>query len=150
MKSSRRGFALTAALIGVVLIGALITGAFIATTEETRISGNAVSRESALESAESAVESQLSAWSQARADSQPIGSIRATSGGGSGAATTTWQVRLDSAVFLIAGESRSADETAGHSPMVRRRIGILVRTGTDSAGHVALSIFDKRAWAELF
>ncbi len=149
MMRDRRGIALTAALIAVVLIGALITGAFIATLEETRMSANAVSRERALDAAESAVETQIVGWSWAAADSQPIGSMLTTSGG-PGVSTTTLQIRLDSTVFWVIGESRSGGETAAQSPTVRMRIGVLVKTESDSIGHRLPSVFDRRAWAELY
>jgi len=135
--------------MAVVLIGALITGAFIATMEATRMSANSVSRERALDGAESAVETEIAGWSSAQADSQAIGSLVVTSGG-SGAFTTTWRIRLDSTLFWVVGESRSADGTGGHAPTVRRRIGVLVKTGSDSLGYSILSVFDRRAWAELY
>ncbi|HEY6088460.1 MAG TPA: hypothetical protein VD771_01600, partial [Gemmatimonadaceae bacterium] len=75
-KGGRDGFALLAALLAALLIAALVTGAFSATTEETRIAAAAADRQAALASAESAIEVGISALSSLVDTSMSIGETR--------------------------------------------------------------------------
>lgn len=146
----RGGFALFSALICVVLIGALIAGAFFATTEETRASANSVIRFDALTRAESAIEREIANWTGGRADSLPIGGKVTLSVQADQIATTTWLIRLDSALFWVVAESQTADDGGSHGPSVRRRAGVLVRAGRDTAGNRQVFRLGERSWAELF
>jgi Tfp pilus assembly protein PilX len=141
---------LPAALICVVLIGALVAGAFIATTEETRMSANAVSDESALDAAETGVETQIAQWNAALADSLALGAKRMAATTAGQFPSTTWLIRLDSTLFWVVAEARSESEMSGHPAVVRQRVGVLVRTAKDSTGAVSVFPLDQRAWAVLY
>ena len=147
---ARPGVALAAALICVVLMSALIAGAFIATTEEIRMSGNSVSSTQALDAAESATDYQITGWNASVADSIPIGAIRAVASRSGPPQTTTWVIRLDSALFWVVAEARGADQKSGQAITSRQRLGVLVRTVRDSAGTTSVFPLDQRSWALLY
>jgi Tfp pilus assembly protein PilX len=146
----RPGIVLPAALICVVLIGALVAGAFIATTEETRMSANAISEEGALEAAETSVENRIAQWDAALADSMALGAKRMAGTTAGQFPSTTWLIRLDSTLFWVVAEGRGESQMAGHAAVVRQRVGVLVRTAMDSTGVSSVFPLDQRAWAALY
>lgn len=146
----KRGFALVAALIAVVLLGALIVGAFVATTEETRISANVGTGLRALSAAESAVEADLAGWAAGEVDSLAIAQRASHSTVVDGLEVTTTLIRLDSSIYWIVGEANNALAAEGPTRSVRRRIGLLVRRVPDSTGNAALLRLEERPWSELF
>ena len=146
----RRGFALIGALIAVLLLGALIVGALVATTEETRTSGNVRLSERALYAAESAIEEAVPAWAAAQADSIGISqSVSRASGSGDFTVTTTL-LRLDSAVYWLVAESAQWGLAETVRPAVRRRVGVLFYRVFDSVGTAVLFRVGERPWSELF
>lgn len=145
-----KGFALIGALIAVVLIGALIVGAFLATTEEVRISRNVGMGARALTAAESAAEADLAGWAAADIDSLAITHRVAHSMSIDGLAVTTTLIRLDSSVYWIVADAADGGMAPGAAPSVRRRIGLLLRRVSDSAGKAALLRLEERPWSELF
>jgi hypothetical protein len=149
-RSRREGVALATALMCVILLGALIAGAFAAAAEETRMSANSFSDGSALGAAESAVEDQIARWNAPSADSISIGSIRSVAVASAPVQSTTWLVRLDSGVFWVVAEARGADQASGHPISIRQRAGLLVRTARDSAGLTSVFPLDQRAWAIIY
>lgn len=146
----RDGFALVAALVAVILLGALIAGVFVATTEESRVSLNAELAERSLNSAESAAEGDGSGWATQQADSLVVGQRKARTWAADGMQLTTTLIRLNGGLYLLAGEATGMDNSATGVPSIRRRIGILLRRVTDSTGHGSLLRLEERAWSELF
>jgi type II secretory pathway pseudopilin PulG len=146
----RDGFALVAALVAVILLGALIAGAFVATTEESRAALNAELAERSLNAAESAAEGDAAGWASQQADSMVAGQRKARSGTVDGMQVTTTLIRLNADLFLLVGEASGMDHSASGIPSIRRRIGVLLRRVTDSAGHGSLLRLEERAWSELF
>lgn len=144
------GFALFSALICVVLIGALIAGAFFAATEETGTSANSLLRFKAQSGVETAIEQEIANWTGARADSLPIGGRLTLSVQAGQIATTTWLIRIDSVLFWVVAESQTTDDGGSHGPSVRRRAGVLVRASRDTAGNRQVFRLGERSWAELF
>jgi hypothetical protein len=149
-RSRRNGVALATALMCVVLLGAVIAGAFVAAAEETRMSANSVSDGTALGAAESAAEGQLARWNGQSADSIPIGAIRPVAVASAPLPSTTWLVRLDSTVFWIIAEARGADQISGHPVVIRQRVSLLIRTVRDSSGLTSAHPLDQRAWALIY
>lgn len=145
-----KGFALIGALLAVVLIGALIAGAFVATTEEVRISGNVRMGARAMDAAESAIEADLAGWGPGMADSLGVTRRVAHSSVIDGLAVTTTLIRFDSSVYWIVADAGGGDIEPGGTPSVRRRIGVLLRRVSDSTGKGWLSRFEERPWSELF
>ena len=70
---------LIVALVAVILLGALIAGAFVATAEESRVSLNAVLAERSLNAAESAAEEDVAGWASQQTDSLIVGQRKARS-----------------------------------------------------------------------
>jgi hypothetical protein len=145
-----KGFALVGALIGVVLIGALIVGAFAATMEETRISGNVRMGVRALSAAESAAEADLAGWAAGELDSLAVTQRAAHSTFVDGLPVTTTLIRLDSSIYWIVVEANDSALVPAATYGVRRRIGLLLRRVSDSTGKAALLRLEDRAWSELF
>ena len=148
--SRRAGFALVAALLSVVLIGALIVGAFLATTEEVRVTAGEANALHALNSAESAAQASVTGWAAGQADSLAVGQRVSRTITADGIAVEATLVRLDSSVFWLVGDAGTAGRASGGDLPVRRRIGLYLRRGSDSAGRGFFSRFDDRAWSELF
>jgi type II secretory pathway pseudopilin PulG len=142
----RAGFALVASLIAVVLLGALIVGAFVSVTEEARIAGGIKSSERILVVAESAVEGDAAGWAILQADSLAAGGrvVRSTVIDGFQVSTTL--VRLNSSMFWLIGDAaEGAIPGSNH-----RRIGLLLRRVVDSTGRGSLLRLEERGWSELF
>ena len=148
--SRRSGFALVAALLSVVLIGALIVGAFLATTEEARVTASESASVHALSAAESAAQESLAGWAAPLADSLAIGQRTAHAVTVDGSVVQMTLARLDSSVFWLVGDAGTAGQSGSGDLPVRRRIGLYLRRVTDSAGHGSFSRFDQRSWSELF
>ncbi len=146
-EAARDGFALVAALISVVLIGALIVGAFLATTEEIRVSGGEALSLRAMNSAESAVQTSFTGWASGQSDSLAVGKSVGRTVTADGLAVQTTLVRLDSSVFWLVAESGAV---GGSAAGIRRRVGLFIRRVSDSAGRGSFLRLEERAWSELF
>jgi hypothetical protein len=137
---------LLAALLAIVLIGALVTGVMFATTEDTRAGSTGVAREAAMIAVESAIANTIvDAATQLPAT---VGVSGTTSRvlDHRGQSITVYITRLDSALLLIVGESgRNASQSGA-----RRRVGVLVATIIRADGSTSIDPISKRAWSELF
>lgn len=148
--TGRSGFALIAALLSVVLLGALIVGAFLATTEDLRVTGSESGSLHALSAAESGAQGALTGWAASQADSLAVGQRITRSVSVDGVAVQTTLVRLDSVVFWLVGDAGAGGQSGAGNFAVRRRVGVYLRRVSDSAGRGSFLRFDERAWAELF
>lgn len=147
----RGGFALVAALISVVLLGALIVGVFVATSEETRIANGIQLAARGLIVAESAAEGDVAEWALVHCDSLIPGARAAHSTLVEGFQITTTLVRLNPSLFWLIADAKSSDGSGHSSPSSsHRRIGLLLRRVADSTGHDSLLRLEERAWSELF
>ena len=150
MTSGRRGFALIASLVTVVLLGALIVGTFLATIEETRVTSGVRAGEGLLDAAESTVETSIGGWVSAQADSVLVGRRTARTSVVGEISVVTTLVRLDSTVYWLVGEATGPSESGTAAAPIRRRVGILLRRVADSTGRRLVLRFEERAWSELF
>lgn len=148
--TGRRGFALVAALISLVLLGALIVGAFFAATEETRVSAAVRAGARALREAESGAESAIGGWAAVQSDSLNVGQRASRSFAANGVWVTTTLIRLDSTLFWVVGEAEAGEGTPPAGSATRRRIGVLTRRASDSSGRRCLLRLEERSWSELF
>jgi hypothetical protein len=142
----RRGFALAAALLTLLLISALVTGVFFAVTEETRAGAASAERQLALSAAESAVEMTIA---DRNADwSGPIGAsvTRSAAVGELGAPVVVHVTRLDSTLYWIVGGATAPSRGSG----VSRRIGVAVRVLINSDRSITIDRISERSWSELF
>jgi len=142
----RDGFALLVALLAALLIAALITGAFSATTEETRIGAAAADRQAALANAESAIELGISTLSSAMDGPMDVGETRQQEIAGLGEAGVVHVTRLDSSLYWIVAEAGSISSSSG----ISRRIGVVVRASKVPGHSISIDRIPERGWSELF
>lgn len=142
----RKGFALAASLLVLLLVSALVTGAFVAATEETRVGSAGVERHLAFIAAESAIETTIATF---RADttvaiglagtkSIPIGDLEAP--------VIVYVTRLDSALYWIVADAGASPAKATAS----RRIGVTVRAVAAPDHSIIIDRISERWWSELF
>lgn len=141
-----KGFALPAALLAVLLIAALIAGAFSATTEETRMGAAAAERQLALLSAESTIESTIAELSALPADSIGVGETRSWPVAGLSVPAVVYVTRLDSSLYWIVADAGDHSRSSG----IARRVGVVVRATTGPGHSIAIDRVAERAWSELF
>ena len=142
----RLGFALPVALLALLLIAALIAGAFSAVTEETRMGAAAADRQHALLSAESAIGIVISALSSSPSDSISVGETQSRQIEGLEVPVTIYSTRLDSSLYWLVAV---AGDTSSHSG-IARRIGVVVRATNGPAGSMSIDWIPERGWSELF
>lgn len=141
-----RGFALAAALLAIMIIGALLASLFFAITEETRTGAASRRRDQALAASESAIQIGVALLATQVPDQSSIGTVRSQPVEVEGFPATVHITRLDSSLFwLLAVVGDSRDPAA-----VTRRIGLLVAASRDSSGSIRIVRIPERAWSELF
>ncbi|HJU65456.1 MAG TPA: hypothetical protein VJ596_07250 [Gemmatimonadaceae bacterium] len=132
----RKGFALVAAITAIVVIGALITGIFFASTQEYRIGSNTLLQARALTAAEYGLNVVLaqqgtvapdSGWNPAWNNALGTGQIVTRQYLPKDGSVDTLRVtRLDAKSFFVVSEGRAG--VAGNSrAQARRRVGALIR-----------------------
>jgi Tfp pilus assembly protein PilX len=134
------------ALLAALLIAALITGAFSATTEETRIGAAAAGRQAALATAESAIELGISTLSFVAGDPMTVGETRQRRIEGLNEAAVVHVTRLDSSLYWIVAEAGSNSSSSG----ISRRIGVVVRASNVTGHSISIDRISERGWSELF
>ena len=137
-----------AALVALVLIGVLVTGALFATGQEARASAAELADEKAFAFAERAAVSAAAEWACPECDVMPVGSvIIRTPVPSPPLESTVYITRLDSAVFLISGEGRIVDNG---TIRVKRRVSIAVAITRDSLGNTSASRLPKQYWSAAY
>ena len=117
--SRRSGFALPVAVFAIVIIGALVAGAFFASTQEFRIGTNTLQQTRALGAAEFGMNLTQATWDPAWNNSMTQGQVRTlTPATSDGSVSTVRVTRLSNQSFLIASE--------GSSGQARRRTARLL------------------------
>lgn len=122
---SRPGFALAVALAAIVIIGAIITGMFFASTQEYRISRNSALQARALTAAEYGMNSVMTAgqW-QSAWNTSPNGLLATLSfQPGDGGMDTVRVTKLTDGMFQLTSTGRVGPASGAQS---RHRIGALV------------------------
>lgn len=144
--SNRDGFVLVAALLAIVLIGALVAGALFAATEDTKAGATGVARDAALIGAESAIG--LTMRDRAAELPAVIGTAGTTSSrvDWPGAPAVVYITRLDSTIYWIVADVVADPDRSG----ARRRIGIVVKSAQAPDGSITIDPISERWWAELF
>ena len=144
----RQGFALAAALMGLVLIAVTVTGAMFATNQETRASDAEMLEQKTAAYAELAALSAISTWSPAGCDALAVGAVLLERPPAEPPLeSTVYITRLDSALFLIVGEGRIA---SGAATRLRRRVAITVRTTRGADGQSRPMRVSEQAWAAVY
>ena len=131
-RMNRDGFALPMALLAIMVIGALVTGGFYASSPEGRTRGSGDLADRAFHVAEYGLESALGTWRNAELTSLRIGETRTypaepvTSGGDRIGSYTLRARSIGPTMFLVTSEGTV---TAG-SQTASRVVGSIVRTLT--------------------
>jgi Tfp pilus assembly protein PilX len=144
----RRGFVLVAAIVALVLIALLITGAFFASAQDLAVTRGELRDQQAFAYAEFALASSLQEWEAVAREAMSVGE------------TVTLQVntypplesnvfitRLDSALYSIVAEGRL---TTADANGLRRRVGIVVCTVINGARVSPPERVAEQAWSELY
>jgi type II secretory pathway pseudopilin PulG len=142
----RKGFALAAALLAVVLIGALVAGVLFATTEATRAGAVVVEREVALNACESAIAMTITDPGLRLPDSIGVGGTISGRLGGLGPEIIVYITRLDSTLYSIVAESVPGNAGTGDP----HRVGIVVRSSIAADRSIAIDPISERPWFGLF
>lgn len=128
-----QGFALASALVAIVLVAVLVTGALFASAQESQSSSAQITDQKLLPLAERAALMTASAWPCSGCDLLPVGSVNIQNQAAPPPlASSALVTRLDSAVYLITGEARLM---AGESIRAQRRVSIAVKITRDSLGN---------------
>ena len=144
----RRGFALAAALMALVLVAVMITGALFASSQETHATQAEGLETRAATYAERAALKKIDSWNPVLCDSLAPGAvIIANPPADPPLESTVYITRLDSAVFLVVGEGRIA--SSGPS-RVRRRIAIAIKIARDAQGVEHALRVSEQAWTALY
>ncbi len=143
---SKDGFALPIVLLALLLIAALIAGAFSGTTEETRIGRAAADRQTALITAESAIETSITSLSGSTNHPAAVGETRSRQIQGLDAPVIVYITRLDSSLYWLVADAGSTSPNSA----VARRIGVVVRAKKGSEDSITIDRISERAWSELF
>ena len=120
----RRGFALATAVGAIALVGALVAGAFVASTTEFRTGRDAIQQTRAFAAAEYGNSALRNNWSQAWNNSMMRGDTLIRTYDAGSAAAIVRVVRLSDAVFLVTSEASAGTGVASGS---RRRVASLLK-----------------------
>ena len=120
----RRGFALATAVGAIALVGALVAGAFVASTTEFRTGRDALQQTRAFAAAEYGNSALRSNWSQAWNNSMLRGDTVIRTYDAGSAAAIVRVTRLSDAVFLVTSEASAGTGVASGS---RRRVASLLK-----------------------
>ena len=144
----RPAFALAAALIGIVLIAAMVTGAMYAANQETSATAAEIVDQQVSAYAERSALLTMAYWSCGQCDAMTVGSVLVRSPTNDPPLeSTVYVTRLDSALFLVTAEGRFVSSS---SVRARRRISIAVGTARDSSGITRAFRVSEQAWSSAY
>jgi hypothetical protein len=129
ISDTRRGFALATAVGAIALVGALVAGAFVASTTEFRTGRDAIQQTRAFEAAEYGNSAIRANWNNAWNNSMNRGDTLIRTYDAGGAAATVRVTRLNDNIFLISSEASSGTGLASGS---RRRVASLLKLSIPS------------------
>jgi hypothetical protein len=143
-----RGFALAVALMAIVLIAVIVTGALFAASQATRSSEEELLDNKASAYAELAALRAIAGWSGPTCDALAVGAVLLESPPAEPPLeSAVYVTRLDSALFLVVGEGRVA---ARGVTLLRRRVAVAVRTARDASGKSSALPLSEHAWVTLY
>ena len=128
ISEQRRGFALATAVGALALVGALVAGAFVASTSEFRTGRDAIQQTRAFAAAEFGNSAMRANWNNAWNNSMARGDTLIRTYDVNGAVATVRVTRLSDQVFLVASEASAG---AGQSTS-RRRVASLLKLSIPS------------------
>ena len=144
----RRGFILVAAIVALVVIALIVTGAFFASGQELVIARHEVRDQQAFAYAEYAAAKALESWNAPARDSMIAGQTQSVAALTRGLLESDVLVtKLDTALYLVTADGRLRSSDASG---LRRRVGVLVRTIQDGAPINPPVRVSGQAWSELY
>jgi Tfp pilus assembly protein PilX len=144
----RVGFVLVAALVAMVIIALLITGAFFASAQDLGIARNEIRDQQALGFAEYAIARAVEGWDAPARESMRSGQTVELAPASSGVLEAqAFVTRLDTALYAVVAESRIV---SGDGFGLRRSVGIVVRTIWNGAPVNPPSRVSEQAWTALY
>ena len=129
ISQKRRGFALATAVGAIALVGALVAGAFVASTTEFRTGRDAIQQTRAFAAAEYGNSALRNNWNQSWNNSMNRGDTLIRTYDAGSAAAIVRVVRLSDAVFLVTSEASAGTGVASGS---RRRVASLLKLSIPS------------------
>ena len=145
-RRNREGYVLVAALLAIVLIGALAIAALYATNEDTKAGTTGVGRDLALIASESAIAMTMTDAGRMLATSIGLVGTTSTTIEGFGPPVRVYVTRLDSTMYWIVAEAVADPSHSGAS----RRIGVVVKAVWGADGSIVIDPISERPWSELF
>ena len=124
ISDTRRGFALATAVGAIALVGALVAGAFVASTTEFRTGRDAIQQTRAFEAAEYGNNAIRANWNNAWNNSLNRGDTLIRTYDAGSAAATVRVTRLSDNIFLVSSEASAGTGLASGS---RRRVASLLK-----------------------
>lgn len=145
---NRRGFVLVAAIVALVLIALLITGAFFASAQDLAVTRAELRDQQAFAFAEFALASSLQGWDATAREMMSVGETAAVQGvADPPLESSVFITRLDSALYAVVAEARM---TTADAYALRRRVGIMVCTARNGARMSPPERVAEQAWSELY
>lgn len=146
--TARSGFVLVAALVALIVIALLITGAFFATGQELGVARNELRDQQAFGFAEYAVARAMESWDGPARELMTAGqTVQLAPVSNAMLDGSAFVTRLDTALYVIVAEGRII---SGDGSGLRRRVGIVVRTVRDGAPINPPMRVTEQAWSELY
>jgi hypothetical protein len=142
----RKGFALAAAILAIVLIGALVAGVLFATTEETRVGAVEMDREITLDACEAAIATTVTDPGLRLPESVGVEGTISGRIGGLGPEIIVYITRIDSTHYSILAESGPKPGTAGGA----HRVGVVVKSSLAADRSITIDPISERPWFEVF
>ena len=124
ISDNRRGFALATAVGAIALVGALVAGAFVASTGEFRTGRDAIQQTRAFAAAEYGQSALRNNWDGAWNNSMLRGDTVVRTYDAGGAAAIVRVTRLSDAIFLVTSEASAG---TGIASGARRRVASLLK-----------------------
>jgi type II secretory pathway pseudopilin PulG len=144
----RAGFVLVAALVALVLIALLITGAFFASGQELAVARNEIRDQQAFEFAEYGLARAIAGWDAPARESMTVGQTTLLAPIlADPLESSVFVTKLDTALFLVVADGHIATSDALD---LRRRVGILVRSVVNGATAQPPVPLSEQAWSELY
>lgn len=142
------GFALPTALVAIVLIAVLATGALFASNQEALATRWDINDQQALAYAERSAIRTIASWSCAACDDLALGGVlMETPASDPPLESSVFITKLDSALYLIVGEGRVVSADAVR---IRRRVAITIRTARDSLGVTRAFPLYPHSWSAVY
>ena len=144
----RRGFVLVAAIVALVLIALLITGAFFASAQDLAVSRAELRDQQAFAYAEFALANSLQSWDAAAREMMSVGeTVTLQPVADPPLESSVFITKLDSALYTVVAEGRM---TTADANALRRRVGIMVCTVVNGARVSPPERVAEQAWSELY